>query len=570
MSMPIVVHMCVFNEAAFLKPCIESIIDYVDKIVVIEGTWGTATKTCGLRRSNDGTIDILHKLHINYPQKIIVRHLNEPTQLDQRTKHFELYPDAHWLWIVDGDEIYEPQEVQKIVAATKRNDFEAFKATSFTFVNDAHHYVNIDFPRLFRIDEPGYKFIDPNTLRKPNGRLQTLCEEPIAGFYHYSYLERSPGRMRQKIDDRIATHGEFKWERIGGNIKRRGIVFNTTERIPEAVREHPLLSSRLAGEAFTYTERERFGFLINSGMGNLIMATPMLKALRDMKPDARISVLTWERGSDIIQGWDAVDDVVTQHHAHFVNSIGGLDHLLVSPTAHIKYPGLFEYSRNIVMPKDKGGAWGKHESEYNLDLIRDFGYVDKNPGYHCFISPENIEDAEILTGSIGDYIVVAAGYLREGHWRLKHWGNKNYAKLLPFLVQHGPIVMVGDKNDREDADRILADSGITGGLNLCGGTEGNIKTAAAVISGARAIVGNDGGLLHVAACFNVPTLAIWTFTNPIKNLPLNSRLKLAMLPCHKRTVCQHGQWEQCVKKGCTKIPLELVQRKFVELIGEEK
>lgn len=567
MNLPIVVHLCCFNEAAFIEPCIRSIIDYIDKIIIIEGTWSTATKTSGLRRSNDGTLDILQKLHDEYPSKIIIRYLNEPTQLAQRTKHFEIYSHPHWMWILDGDEIYELQEVQKIVAATKRNDFEVFKATSLTFANDAYHYVTIDFPRLFRIDKPGYKFIDPNTLRKPDGSLQTLCKEPIAEFYHYSYLERSPGRMKQKIADRIETHGEFKWEIVDGHIKRKNIKFHETTHVPSIVRKHPLLTNKSPATAFDYKERENIGFLVNSGMGNLIMATPMLRALRDMKPDARISVLTWDRGSDIIQGWGAIDDVVTQHHAHFVSSIGGLDYLLVSPTAHIKYPGVFEYSKNVIMPQSKGGVWGKHESEYNLDLIREFGYVGENPGYECFISSENIADAEMLTGGVGNYIVVAAGYLREGHWSLKHFGNDNYAKLLPFVARYGPIVMVGDKNDKEDADRILADAAIIGGLNLCGATEGNVKTAAAIISGAKAIVGNDGGLLHIAACFNVPTVAIWTFTNPIKNLPLNRNLKLAMLPCHKRPTCQHGNWQHCESKGCTQVPLELVQNKFIELMG---
>jgi ADP-heptose:LPS heptosyltransferase len=566
-ELPIVVHLCCFNEAAFIEPCIRSVIDHVDAIYVIEGAWLTAAKTCGLTHSNDGTLEILKKLRKEYPNKISVSCLNEPTQLDQRNKHFELCDKPHWLWILDGDEIYQPEEVEKIAAATRRTDYEAFKATSLTFVNDAYHYVTIDFPRLFRINEFGYKFVDPNTLRKPNGELQTLCREPIAEFYHYSYLERSPGRMRQKIDDRIATHSEFKWQNVGGYIKRDGINFKTNSHVPEIVRGHPLLAGSAPAEAFRYNKRDNIGFLICSGMGNLIMATPMLKALRACKPDARISVLTWDRGSDIIQGWGVIDDVITKHHAHFVNSIGGLDYLLVSPTAHIKYPGVFEYSKNIVLPKDKGGAWGKHESAYNMDLIRDaFGYIGPTPSCECFISEQNIQYAESFVGKPGSYIVVAAGYLHEAHWHNKHFGNKNYAALLPFLAQYSDIIMLGDEDDRENADRILADSGINNGVNFCGQTERSIKNAAAIIRGAKAVVGNDGGLLHIAACFNVPTMAIWTFTNPIKNMPRNSRLKLVMLPCRKRTTCQHGNWEKCIYKPCKDIPVSLAVRKFVELM----
>ena len=566
-NLPIVVQLACFNEAAFIEQSIRSVINYINKVIVIEGSWLSCAKTCGLKRSNDGTIDILYRLRKEFGDKISIYHLNEPTQLDQRNKYFELCQYAHDMLILDGDEVYQPEEIEKVVAATKRTDFEVFKTTSLTFVNDAHHYTPIDFPRLFRIDGPGYRFTDPNTLIKPDGSEQTVCQEPVAEFLHFSYLNRSPGRMQQKINDRIATHSEFAWELHGDYIKRREVSEKLlyTDKIPEIVKDHPLLQTKAPQEAFQYKEPEKIGFLINSGLGNLVIATPMLRALRTIKPEARISVLTWERGSDIIQGWDAVNEVVTQNHAQFLYSIGGLDYLLVSPTAHIRYPGVFELSKNLVLPQDKGGVWGKSEAQYNLDLIRQaFGYDGPTPQPECFLTQENYEDAKILTGSAKDYIVVAAGYLKEGHWALKHWGNDNYAKLLPFLAQYGPIVMVGDKDDREDAKEILEKSGIAG-LNCCGCCD--IKTSSAIIAQAKSICGNDGGLLHIASCFRIPTLAIWTFTSLLKNLPLNPNLKVAALPCDKRNICQHGFYHNCESKVCKNVPIELVVSKFQELIS---
>jgi heptosyltransferase-2 len=568
-DLPIIVHMCVFNEAAFLEPCVRSIIDHVTKIVVIEGTWGTGEKTCGLKRSDDGTCEILAKLSEEFGDKFDVYNLNEPTQLQQRSSHFSFVREPHWLWIVDGDEIYEPGEIEKVKAAAKDGQCDVYDATSMTFVNDAYHYVNIDFPRLFKIEKPGYAFTDPNTLRHPNDRELRRFQGPIASFFHYSYLERSPGRMRQKIRDRIATHGEFKWSLDGERIQRDGISYRRCDRIPEIVCNHPLLQRRASEDDFRFRERERIGFLVNSGMGNLILTTPMLRALREIKPDARISVLTWERGSDILQGWPVVDEIVTQHHGHFVQSIGGLDHLLVSPVSCLKYPGVLEGSRHVVMPQKRGKVWGKHESEYNMDLIRDaFNYSGDVPSCECFLTQENITTAENHAGEPGSYIVVAAGYLHEDHWVLKHWGNKNYAELLPLLKQFGHIVFVGDQNDYEDAEEIigLADMDSDRPTNLCG--QLSIKDTGGVLHGARAIVGNDSGLLHVAACFGTPTVAVWTFTNPIKNLPKNPRLKLAMLRCPHRSQCQHGLYKQCEEKACRSVPVDMVGAVFLKLIEE--
>ena len=59
-KLPIVAHLCVASQDAFLEPAIRSVIDYVDKIIVIEGYWLTGSKANGgLLRSTDNTIPIL-------------------------------------------------------------------------------------------------------------------------------------------------------------------------------------------------------------------------------------------------------------------------------------------------------------------------------------------------------------------------------------------------------------------------------------------------------------------------------------------------------------------------------
>jgi heptosyltransferase-2 len=504
--------------------------------------------------------------------------LNEQTQLQQRSRFFDFVPGKCFMWIIDGDEIYQPEEVDNVIAATNRGDAEFYDATSLTFVNDAHHYVHIDFPRLFLADK-GYRFVDPNHLVKPNGQpLQQASGWPIAKFYHYSYV-RNPDRMLTKIRDRVETHGEFKWQLHGEYMKRPGVKFHTTDHIPEIVKDHPLLQEKAPAEAFEYQERLKIGFIINSGMGNLILTTPMLKTLRYQFPDARISVLTWPRGSEILQGWPIVDDIITSKHDHFVSSIGGFDYLLISPTASIKYTAAMQLSKKIIIPPDKGGVWAKHESEYNLDLAKaigcDWGSRVSNKEVDCFITQENREQANIALGAIAErpYICIAAGYLHEAHWPLKYWGTDNYAQLIKYLLEHGyNTVLLGDGDDRQEADEMLSASGyplLSGGkaTNLCGML--SIKESAAVIEGGAALISNDGGLAHVGACFQIPTVVIFTFTNIIKNIPLNKNLKLAMLPCDRRMKCQHGGWKECAQRGCLNVPVEMVIKKFEELMKEQ-
>jgi heptosyltransferase-2 len=72
--------------------------------------------------------------------------------------------------------------------------------------------------------------------------------------------------------------------------------------------------------------------------------------------------------------------------------------------------------------------------------------------------------------------------------------------------------------------------------------------AMALIAAARGVVSNDSGLMHVAAAFGVPQVAVFGSTSPEHTPPLNPRarviwlkeaLQLDCMPCFDR-VCRFG------------------------------
>jgi len=561
-KLPLIGHMVVFNEASFIEASIRSALPYLDQLIVIEGAWGTAVKSNGgISRSNDGTLEILQKLVLEYgEEKLRIVCANESVQLIQRSLHFQLFPKAHWLFILDGDEIYEPSEMKKVVEATKRTDADYFCTTSLTFVNDAFHYCPIDWPRLFRIDGPGYKFRSPNHLLNAQEQELRYCDKPIAKFHHYSYVHPSD-RMLQKIRDRIETHSEFKWELHGNWIKRKGTSAKLLEynHVPEILKDHPLTQHRAPAEAFDYKEPEKFGLLIHSGMGNLILATPMLKALRAWKPEARISILTWDRGANILHGWNVVNEIITKNHAHFIHSIGGLDYLLISPTAAIKDPSILGQSKHIVELPSKNGVWAKHEAEYNMDLIKALGYNGVMPSPECY-TPCKVE-------TDGDYVVVSMAHLRTDHWHLKNIEDfRVWIDVCRHIVEEmgKSIILLGCEEDSDDATRLCESVSTNFVKNLCGQTD--IKQAAAIIRQASAYIGIDGGLAHIAACFQVPSVIVWTFTNMIKNRPLNPQARLVANKCNKRMRCQHGDWQSCEHKSCRNIKPQDIIKKIKDIL----
>jgi heptosyltransferase II len=76
----------------------------------------------------------------------------------------------------------------------------------------------------------------------------------------------------------------------------------------------------------------------------------------------------------------------------------------------------------------------------------------------------------------------------------------------------------------------------------------SLTDAMALIAGARGLVSNDSGLMHVAAAFGLPQVAVFGSTSPEHTPPLNPRarvlwlkdeLKLDCMPCFERT-CRYG------------------------------
>lgn len=129
----------------------------------------------------------------------------------------------------------------------------------------------------------------------------------------------------------------------------------------------------------------------------------------------------------------------------------------------------------------------------------------------------------------------------------KCWPVEHYADLARQLFARDgtPIVLLGSGKEAALAAEIerLAPGAC---VNMIGRT--SLDQAMALISGARGMVSNDSGLMHVAAAFGVPQVAVFGSTSPEHTPPLNrharvlwlkDELGLDCMPCFERQ-CRFG------------------------------
>jgi heptosyltransferase-2 len=126
----------------------------------------------------------------------------------------------------------------------------------------------------------------------------------------------------------------------------------------------------------------------------------------------------------------------------------------------------------------------------------------------------------------------------------KKW--PNYPDLV-LLQERYNIVVLGSREDRESAQEIvrMAPKRVT---DLTGKT--SLSEVAAIMSGARGVVSNDSGLMHLAAYIGTPVIGLFGSTSPVWTRPLGKK-SLAMnfpepcAPCFCKT-CRYHHY-RCLK-----------------------
>jgi heptosyltransferase-2 len=158
-------------------------------------------------------------------------------------------------------------------------------------------------------------------------------------------------------------------------------------------------------------------------------------------------------------------------------------------------------------------------------------------------------DASLQTLGLqrGAYFVLAPG---AEFGPAKRWPTTHFAALARQLEL--PVVLLGSAKEALLCDEIMQHMGVSQWpvLNLAGKT--SLAQALCLIEASQCVVSNDSGLMHVAAGFGVPQVALFGSSSPLHTPPLSDKAQVLWLkqrpayqppldcaPCFER-VCPLG------------------------------
>jgi len=279
------------------------------------------------------------------------------------------------------------------------------------------------------------------------------------------------------------------------------------------------------------------------GIGDLLLSTPALKALRNLYPEAEISILVPARAYEIIKSLSYIDRVFTfdlefGRIVSFRNILKNLKTLsilrkkqfdvainmrtLVSEKSAKKIKRLL----SIIRPGMKVGrdteGWGciyeikipetitgtKHEREYNIDTVKALGaeIIDRTIDFEIdeesinnvskLLERENISKEAILIG------------FHPGGRPSRRWSIENFAKVADNIHKRMPCKLVATGGESEiSLTKELVRTSHAEVINLAGKL--SIRELGALIKRCNLFICNDTGPMHISAIVGTPLVAIF-------------------------------------------------------------
>jgi len=309
-----------------------------------------------------------------------------------------------------------------------------------------------------------------------------------------------------------------------------------------------------------------------SSLGDVIHALPFLKAVKDTWPDALVDWVinrplkdilednpliselividkdSWKKASKIsstLSGLSALKKTLRAKHYDMVVDLqgllrSGLIAFFTPTTLKIGFADAREGSR-FFYDKEVQVNSAAHAVDKCLEVAKAIGAGSNRKGFPLQTDRKAKAAISALLGDIKEYVVIAPS----ARWASKRWPAENFASLINKIEL--PCVIIGTGADREIAQKIIgAGNRRTEVTDLCGRTD--LKQLVSLINGAKAVVTNDSGPMHIAAALDRPVIAVFGPTDPLKTGPYNwqksgrSKVISAGVPC-----------SPCRKKKCSKL-----------------
>lgn len=334
-------------------------------------------------------------------------------------------------------------------------------------------------------------------------------------------------------------------------------------------------------------------------IGDTVLATPSLRALRRFLPEARIDILLEDWVAPLLEGSEDVDRVVTVERKSSASRLrvakllraekydvvynlhgGSTAALLTRATGTRRRVGYAAYSyaslHNHTAPPSSA-LWGRektHSAEQQLALLGWTGVpVTDRPASRLAVTDEasehvsrRLRESEFVEGGGFALIHPAAAF------DTKTWAAENFARVVEHLAGRGlaSVVVAGPGEER-----VVRDLRTHTRAPFVSFTDLSLPELTALASRARLFVGNDSGVAHIAAAVGVPQVVVFGSSNvahwsPWTRAPFEVvREEMPCAPCPGYT-CSEFDEPECIRRVSVARVTSAVERVLSRTVISDK
>lgn len=341
-----------------------------------------------------------------------------------------------------------------------------------------------------------------------------------------------------------------------------------------------------------------------ASLGDLLLATPALRALRESYPQARIDLLVTPESATLLKGWDCIDTIIVldkylfddpqqivthperllrltafwktlrdgQYDAvllfhHLTLRFGRMKHQVLMRATGAKWRvGLDNghgWFLNVRVKDDGFGAM--HEAEYNMAVAQAVGASVHDKHLYLPVNEESRSQARQLvyaneTPEAAQRPIIAMHPGSGGYSTARRWAVERFAQLADalFAKTNAQLLLIGGPEEVALHQQVIDLMHSAMPVRSLAG-KGNIHVTAAVLEQVDLFIGNDAGPMHLAAAAGAPVVAIFGLSNykawgpytggdPARQATV-VHLNLPCMPCFYKGH-QLGTPEGCATRDC--------------------
>lgn len=334
-------------------------------------------------------------------------------------------------------------------------------------------------------------------------------------------------------------------------------------------------------------------------IGDLIVATPAIRAIKEKFPCCRLSLLVLPEVETVLAGNPSVGEIILYKKGDIraylklirrlrndgfdivfslENTFFSFRYLLIPFLTKSRYRVGFKrkgYRGFLNTHEVKWPAAVKHEAEKYLDLVKALGIEAGNKAFSLYYSKYDDMEARVLLRQNSISVADVLFCIHPGNLNTtKLWRSEGFAVVADELIRkyNAKVIFTGLREEKYIIDEIT-ELMKEKSCNLAGKT--NLKVFFALIARSDLLITIDTSSVHIAAALKIPTVVLYGPTNHVVWGPWENEYQIMIkkiLPCDP-CLTDFGQKFNCVHKNfpcIQQIMPEEVIGAAERLIGKDK